>query len=142
MTMPGDVTMIPLIGTWLDGFGNPAYPPVDGGYPASRVTISPRASTRFADYASNVTILPQRQIVFLDDTGSLPEGTEVIATDCPALAGVNGMSYGVAVRLWDSQGGQLSPYSFVLIAPSAGGQIDISSPQYSVSGNSVGLPAM
>ena len=141
MTMPGDVTYVQLTGTWLDGTGQPVNSlPIVG--PLSKVVISPRVATRWADYASSVTILPQRQTVYLNSTGSLPGGTQVVATDSPALAGVNGMSYQVAVILYDSTGAQLSPYSFVLLAPAAGGPINISAPQYAVTGNSVGLPAM
>lgn len=141
MALPGDVTLITLIGTWQDGNGNvPNYLASVG--PLSKVVISPRVATRWADFASNVTIMPQRQTVYLNSSGSLPAGTQVVATDSPALAGVVGMSYQVAVILYDASGAQLSPYSFTLLAPSAGGQIDISSPQYAVTGNSVGMPAM
>jgi hypothetical protein len=143
MALPGDVTLVTLIGTWQDGNGNvPNYLASVG--PLSKVVISPRVPTRFADYASNITIMPQRQTVYLNNSGSLPSSppVQVIATDSPALAGVVGMSYQVAVILYDVNGAQLSPYSFTLLAPSAGGQIDISAPQYAVTGNSVGLPAM
>ncbi len=142
MTMPADVTYIQLTGTWLDGQGNPVNSnPVVG--PLSKVVISPRVATRWADYASSVTVMPQRQTVYLNSSGSLPSSTQVVATDSPALAGVVGMSYQVAVILYDATGAQLSPYSFVLIAPAAGANpINISAPQYAVTGNSVGLPAM
>lgn len=141
MALPGDIAQVTLIGTWDDGSGNPPNSnPVIG--PISKVVISPRVATRWADTASNITVMPQRQTVYLNSSGSLPAGVQVVATDAAGLAGVVGMSYQVAVILYDAAGAQLSPYSFVLLAPTGSGPINISSPQYAVSGNSVGLPAL
>lgn len=141
MGFPGDVTFVQLTGQWLDGSGQPVNADPTIG-PVSQVVISPMTPLRFVDIASNTAIMPQRQIVNLTATGSVPPGTQVIATDTPALAGIAGFQYGVAVLLWDHLGAQLSPYTFILVAPTGTGPIDISAPQYAVSGSSVGVPSL
>jgi hypothetical protein len=131
MALPGDITKVPVIGTWLDGQGNPC---------SGKVVFSPRIATRFVDTASSVVIMPERFTVTLDNTGSI--STSVIATDAAALVSTAGFMWQVAVLLNDAAGQQLSPYSFTMVAPGAGGTINISTPPYAVTGNSVGLPAM
>lgn len=131
MALPGDIATVPVIGKWLDGQGNPC---------TGKVVFSPRVATRFVDTASSVVIMPERFQVVLDATGSI--STTVIATDAAALVSTAGFMWHVAVLLNDSTGQQLSPYSFILVAPGAGGTINISTAQYAVTGNSVGLPAM
>lgn len=126
-----DLTYVAVTGTWADQSLAPC-----SGY----VVLSPQVATRFSDFATNIAVMPQRQIVDLDGTGSI--STQVIATDCPALAGIAGFLWSAAIILNDSTGAQLSPYSCVFSAPGAGGSIDLSSPQYAVTGNSVSLPAM
>lgn len=141
MSFPGDVTFVQLTGTWLDGFGQPVNTDPTVG-PISYIVVSPVLPTRLSDYASNTAIMPQRQVVNLTTGGTVPNGTEVIAVDCPALAGLSGAWYAVSVLLWDSKGAQLSPYSCVITPTTGSTPIDLSAPQYSVIGNSVGVPAM
>ncbi len=126
-----DLTYVPVIGTWVDQSLQPC-----SGY----VVLSPQVATRFSDFASNIAVMPQRMVIDFDGTGSI--STQVIATDCPALAGIAGFMWSAAIVLNDSTGAQLSPYSCVFVAPGAGPTIDLSSPQYAVLGNSVSLPAM
>lgn len=126
-----DLTYVTITGTWVDSTLAPC---------SGTVAFFPQVPTRWSDFATNIAVMPARKIVDLDGTGSI--NTTVIATDCPALAGISGFVWAVAVTLNDSTGAQLSPYSFVLTAPGAGGPIIISGPQYAVTGNSVSLPAM
>lgn len=140
MSFPGDVTFVTLTGTWIDGYGQPVNTDPNVG-PVSYIVISPVVPTRLADYSSNVAIMPQRQVVDLV-AGSVPSGTQVIAVDCPALAGLAGAWYAVSVLLWDSKGGQLSPYSCIVTPTTGSAPINISAPPYSVIGNSVGVPGM
>ena len=141
MTMPADVQYVQISGTWLDDTGAPcnANPTVG---PISLVVISPRIAMRYSDYTSQVAVMPQRQVINLDATGSLPQGSQVIATDTVALAGIQGLTYQAAVILYDHAGQQISPYSFTFTAPAAGPALVLSAPQYAVTGNSVGMPAM
>lgn len=141
MSFPADVTFVQLIGTCLDGSGLPAYAPPGSGV-VSRVVVTPLIASRLADYGSNVTIMPQRQTIYLDPTGSVPTSpvTQVIATDCPALAGVGGFQYALAYLLFDSTGQQLAPFTSMLTAQAGSGPIDIFAPWYTVTGSNVGNP--
>lgn len=130
MGLPGDITKVTVIGTWLDGQGNPC---------TGKVVFSPRVATRFVDIASNTAIMPQRFTAVLDATGSI--NTSVIATDAAALAGIAGFLWQAAVILNDATGAQISPYSLTFAAPGAGGTITLTDPQHAVLGNSVGMPA-
>lgn len=141
MALPGDIALVTLTGTWLDGTGAPVNADPTLG-PASYIVISPMVPTRFVDIASNTAIMPQRQQVYLDETGSVPSGTQVIAIDAPALAGIAGFQYAVAVLLWDHTGAQLAPYS-IIIAPTTGSSpFDLTTPYLAAIGQSVGVPAM
>lgn len=141
MTMPADVAFVQLAGTFLDGTGAGCNTDPTIG-PVSQLIVSPMLPTRFSDIASNVAILPQRQVINLASGGIVPGGTQVIATDAAALAGISGFQYACAVILYDHLGAQLSPYSFLFYAPTGTGPIVLSSPQYAATGNSVGVPAM
>src|ERR1700731_4244403 len=105
MALPGDITKVPVIGTWLDGQGNPC---------SGKIVFSPRIATRFVDTASSVVIMAERFTVTLDNTGSIPPS--VIPTDAAALVSTAGFMWQVAVLLNDSTGQQLSPYSFTMVA--------------------------
>lgn len=132
MSMPADVVMVPVIGTWLDGTGAACST-------ASRVVLSPVIRGRLADTATNVVVMPQRFQVSLDATGSI--STSVIATDCAALAGIVGMTWHAAVILYSSAGVQLAPYTVVFPAPvSTVGSINLSSPMYATVGQFAGEP--
>lgn len=139
MAYPSDVTFVSLVGTWYDGYQQPVNTDPTVG-PVSYVVISPVLPTRMADYASNVAIMPQRQVVNLVAPGSVPNGVQVIAVDCPALAGLSGSWYAVSMLLWDSKGQQLSPYTCVITPTTGSAPIVLSSPQLAVIGNSVGVP--
>ncbi|HEY1820408.1 MAG TPA: hypothetical protein VGG83_10795 [Trebonia sp.] len=132
-----DLTSVAVIGTWLDATLQAAYPPVNSGL-VSRVVITPLIPLRYSDFATNTAVMPQRQVVPLDDTGSI--STSVIATDCPALAGIAGLQYVAAVLLYDSTGHQIAPYSITFVAPGGTGPVVLSAPQNSVAGPGVGVP--
>ncbi|MGH3438862.1 MAG: hypothetical protein ACRDRN_20625 [Sciscionella sp.] len=141
MTLPADIALVTLTGTWLDGTGQPVNSDPTIG-PRSHLTISPMVPTRFVDIVSNTAIMPQRQQVYLDGTGSVPAATQVIAVDAAALAGISGFQYAVAILLWDHAGAQLAPYS-VIVSPTTGSSpFDLTTPYLAAIGQSVGVPAM
>lgn len=141
MTYPTDIDYVQIIGTWYDGYRQPAIPPIGAGL-VSRVVITPLIPMRYSDVTSNVVVMPQRLVFPLDDTGSVPTNpvSQVIATDCPALAGIPGLQYVAAVLLYDSTGQQLAPYSITFVAPGGLGPVSLTSPSSSVVGPGVGVP--
>lgn len=141
MSLPGDISLVTLTGTWLDGSGQPVNSDSTIG-PKSYIMISPMVPTRFVDIASNIAIMPQRQQVYLDNTGSVPAGTQVIAIDAAALAGISGFQYAVAILLWDHTGAQLSPYSIIISPTTGSSPFDLTTPYLAAIGQSVGVPAM
>lgn len=141
MTMPADIAYVTLTGTWLDITGQPVNSNPAVG-PASYLVVSPMVPARFVDIASNIAIMPARQTFYLDDTGSVPAGTQVIAIDAAALAGIDGFQYAIAMVLYDSTGAQMSPYSIIATPTTGSPPYCLTTPWLAAIGMSVGVPAM
>lgn len=134
MTLPVDIPLITVIGTWLDWQGYPC---------AGKVVFSPTALTRTVDSASSVALMPMAQTAILDNAGSI--SISLPATNAPQLVIPSGFLYSVGVNLKTGptapiSGQFLAPYSFQLTLPVGSSTVNISTAQYAVNGASVTLP--
>jgi hypothetical protein len=131
VTLPADVPLKSVTGTWLTLDGQPC-----GG----SVTFSPAGGlTRMVDNGSSVVLMPTRTVAKLDQTGSI--NLQLIATDPPALTFLGNWYWQVGVNLTAADGDRLAPYAFQLFLPTSGpASVNITTAAYAVNGFSVTPP--
>lgn len=130
MTLPADVPLKTVTGTWLTFDGQPC---------AGTVTFSPVALTRVVDNGSSIALMPIRTVAQLDQTGSID--VQLIATDAPSLTFLGNWYWQVGVLLSAADGDRLGPYAFQLFLPTSGpASVCVTTPPYAVNGFSVTPP--
>lgn len=131
MTLPADVPLKTVTGTWLTFDGQPC---------AGTVTFSPAGGIpRAVDNGSSVALMPTRTVIQLDQTGSI--NLQLIATDPPTLTFLGPWYWQVGVNLAAANGDRLAPYAFQLYLPTSGpATVNVTTAPYAVNGFSVTPP--